>query len=332
MLVGAGRMTVGELMAFYALIGQLYGPIVRLTQFQATAAAVRVSIDRLYEVLDEPESVCERPAASSLVRPRGALEFRNVRFSYSRDSATVLHDLDLAIEPGTCVGIFGASGSGKSTLLSLIPRLYDVNEGVVLVDGHDVRDLQLSGLRRAVALVPQQALLFEGTIRTNLLYAAPDATEEQIRRALEAADFATTVNALPLGLETPVGERGLSLSGGQRQRLALARAFVAAPALFLFDDCTSALDAETEHRIQTALHSLSPRRTCLIVSHKVASLRKTDRIVVLEGGTIVEQGTYAELLRLNGRYAAADRLQSHAPYIHAGLGGVAGCEVAQELF
>jgi ABC-type multidrug transport system fused ATPase/permease subunit len=312
-------MSAGDLVAFYALIGQLYNPIVRLTQFQMTMVAMRVSVERLFEILDEPEPLHDRPGALPVGRPRGALEFRGVRFGYSGGGPAILDGIHLAIEPGTTLGIFGGSGSGKSTLLSLIPRLYDLaaGEGTVLLDGRDVRDLQLSGLRQAVALVSQQAMLFEGTIRTNLLYAAPDATEEQIRRALIVADLAATVEALPLGLETPVGERGVSLSGGQRQRLTLARALVADPALLLLDDCTSALDANTEARVRSALQDLSPRRTYLIVSHKVDSLRWADRIIVLDGGKIVEQGTHNELIAIGGQYAEAHRYQTRSLDVEA---------------
>jgi ABC-type multidrug transport system fused ATPase/permease subunit len=318
-LVGRDQMSAGDLVAFYAFIGQLYNPIVRLTQFQATVASMRISVERLFEVLDEPESVRDHPAARPVVRPRGVLAFRGVRFAYSADGPTVLDGVDLAVEPGTTLGIFGASGSGKSTLLALIPRLYDLGPGggAILLDGQDVRDLRLSGLRRAVALVPQEARLFEGTIRTNLLYAAPDATERQVCRALEVADLASTVGALPRGLETPVGERGLSLSGGQRQRLALARALVTDPALLLLDDCTSSLDADTEVRVRAALADLSPRRTCLIVSHKIASLCRADRIIVLDAGTIAEQGTHAELLALGGRYAEAHHQQTQIPDVRS---------------
>lgn len=313
-LVGRGQLTVGELLAFYALIAQLYNPIVRLTQFQATAVATRVSVERLFEIFDEPEPVADRPGALPIDRPRGALEFRDVSFAYSPGGPLVLDRVSLAIEPGTTVGLLGASGSGKSTLLSLAPRLYDVPEGggAVLLDGRDVRTLRLADLRRAVALVPQQAFLFEGTIRSNLTYAAPDATEEQVARALEAADLAALVRAMPLGLETPVGERGLTLSGGQRQRLALARALIADPAVLLLDDCTSALDAETEARIRSALEVLLPGRTCLIVSHKVASVRHADRIVVLDGGRVAQEGAHDELLARGGPYAEIYDQQTQA--------------------
>jgi ABC-type multidrug transport system fused ATPase/permease subunit len=190
--------------------------------------------------------------------------------------------------------------------------------GAVYFDGRDVREWKLADLRRAIALVPQQALLFEGTIRTNMLYANPDATLAQIRLALEIADFAATVDALPSGLDTAVGERGVSLSGGQRQRLALARAIVAEPAVLLLDDCTSALDAETEARIQQALDRHLPGRTCVIVSHKVSSVRRCDLIVVLEDGQVIEQGTHEELLALHGRYAATYAQQTRALILAAG--------------
>jgi ABC-type multidrug transport system fused ATPase/permease subunit len=324
-LVGRGLMSVGELLAIYALVGQLYQPIVRLTQFQATALATRVSVTRLYEIFDEPEPVRDRPNALAIVRPRGALAYRGVSFSYTADGPNVLDGVTLTIEPGMRVGVLGPSGAGKSTLLALAPRLYDIPDGTdsngkprgaVCFDGRDVRDLKLADLRQAVALVPQQALLFEGTIRTNLLYANPDATEDEMRQALLIADFASTVDSLPAGLGTLVGERGDSLSGGQRQRLALARAIVAQPAILLLDDCTSALDAETEARIQHALDQHLPGRTCLIVSHKIASVRSADLIVVLEAGRIIEQGTHTQLLARGGHYANTVHQQTSALVTH----------------
>ncbi|APW59252.1 ABC transporter ATP-binding protein [Paludisphaera borealis] len=331
-LVGRGVISVGELLAFYALIGQLYAPIVRLTQFQATALSTQVSLERLYEIFDEPEPIRDRPDARPIVAPRGKLEFQNVRFTYGRrrkaedeteaddearsdaPPAMILDGLNLTIEPGSRVGVLGPSGAGKSTLLALAPRLYDVAEGsgAVRFDGVDVRDLKLADLRRAVALVPQQALLFEGTIRSNLLYAKPDATLDEIRQALEIADLAAMVDGLPKGLDTPVGERGYSLSGGQRQRLALARAILVDPAVLLMDDCTSALDAETEARIQNALDRRLPGRTCVVVSHKVSSVRRCDQIVVLDHGRIVERGSHDQLVALGRRYADAFQQQTRS--------------------
>jgi ABC-type multidrug transport system fused ATPase/permease subunit len=256
-----------------------------------------------------------------MIRPRGAIEYRGVSFAYAQDGARVLRNIDLRIEPGMRLGVLGSSGAGKSTLLALLPRLYDIPEGLdpsgrprgeVRFDGRDVRDLRLADLRRSVALVPQQALLFEGSIRTNLLYANPDADEDRMWEALRIADLAATVASFPAGLDTPVGERGYSLSGGQRQRLALARAIVAQPVVLLLDDCTSALDSETDSRIQQALEWGLPGRTCVIVSHKVASVRRADRIIVLESGAIVEQGTHVELLARGGPYAETHRQQTSA--------------------
>ena len=275
-------------------------------------------MERLYEIFDEPEPVRDREGARAIVRPRGAIEYRGVSFAYSPDGPKVLDNVTLRIEPGTRLGVLGESGAGKSTLVALAPRLYDLPEtssngissGTVFLDGYDVRTLKLADLRRAVSLVPQQALLFEGTIRTNLLYANLEATDGQMHNALVIADLAETVASLPRGLDTPVGERGYSLSGGQRQRLALARAIVANPAVLLLDDCTSALDAETDARIQDALEEHLPRCTCVIVSHKVASVRRANQIIVLEAGRLIERGNHAELLAAGGYYATTYRQQT----------------------
>ena len=309
-LIRQGRLTVGELMAFYALLAQLYLPIVRLTQFGITATATKIAVQRLYEIFDEPEPIRDQPGALPIVLPRGELVWDAVTFAYDSSSPT-LHNLSLRVEPGTTLGIIGPSGAGKSTLLALAPRLYDVaaGSGAVRFDGVDIRDLKLADLRRAVALVPQQAMLFEGTIRSNLIYAHPEASDRQIEWAVEAADLARTIAALPDGLETVVGERGQSLSGGQRQRLALARALIADPAVLLIDDGTSALDAETEARVRQALRTGRPGRTTVIVSHKIASVRHSDLIAVIEAGRITETGTHADLLRLGGYYAQAYRQQ-----------------------
>jgi ABC-type multidrug transport system fused ATPase/permease subunit len=287
-LIRAGRLTVGELLAFCALTAQLYNPMVRLVQFQSGWAATRVAIERMMEVLEAPETLRDRADAHILRVPRGRLAFENVSFRYRASGPKILDGIDLTVEAGATVGVVGPSGCGKSTLLLLPPRLYDVDAGRIVLDGRDVRELRQAELRQTVVVVPQQAVLFEGTLRSNLLYAAPAASAASIRRVLEALDLEELIASLPLGLETRVGDRGHSLSGGQRQRFALARALLAQPQVLLLDDCTSALDAETEARVRTALDDLLPGRTRIIVSTKAESLGNADRIVVLDGGRIVE--------------------------------------------
>jgi ABC-type multidrug transport system fused ATPase/permease subunit len=316
LLVGRGRLTMGELLAFYSLIGQLYGPIVRLTQFQATAQSTAVAIERLCEVLDEPETVTDSPDSQPVIQPQGAIELKDVHFQYQPDGPQVIDGVTLNIHPGMTLGIIGPSGAGKTTLLALIARLYDVlpptGDGEILFDGHKISHWFLADLRQQIALVPQQALLFEGTIRTNLAYARPDATDHDLQAALDIADLQTTISRLPTGLETAVGERGVTLSGGQRQRLALARSIIAKPSVMLLDDCTSALDAETESRIQESLADRLPGRTCVIVSQKTSSVRNADLIIVMDKGKIAEQGTHQELVAFGGWYASTYAAQTSA--------------------
>lgn len=290
LLVRDGGLSAGHVIAFAALVGLLYSPLVRLTQFQGVLAGTRVAIDRMMAVLDEPE---ERPARGSgrpLLGPRGGLAVRDLSFRYRPDGPWVLRGVSLAVPAGTTVGIVGASGSGKSTLLAVLARLYDPDGGSVRLDGTDLRDLRAGDLRRAVALVPQQAVLFEGTIRSNLLYAAPAAAEAAVRAVLAVVELTDLIDTLPRGLETPVGERGVALSGGQRQRLALARALLAEPALLLLDECTSALDAETEARVWANLDAFAPGQTRVLVSNRTPAMRAADRVLILEHGRIVGPG------------------------------------------
>jgi ABC-type multidrug transport system fused ATPase/permease subunit len=307
-LVARGRLTPGELVAFLALAAQLFAPMTRLSGLGPMLAATGVAIDRMAEVLDEPgpAPTPARPAEAPLARPNGGLSFRGVSFTYPNSRKVVLEGIDLDIEPGMKLGILGASGSGKSTLLALAPRLYELDEGwgSILLDGRDIRSLDLADLRRSVMLVPQKAVLFDGTIRSNLTYAAPHATAAQLHRVLEAADLTGTIASLPRGLETRVGQRGEALSGGQRQRVALARALLAEPAVLLLDDCTSALDAETEARIQAALADLLRGRTHVVASHRATSIAGADRIVVLQSSRIAECGGHHGLMSL-GRPDAA---------------------------
>jgi len=296
LLVQRGAITMGKAVAFITYLGLLYQPLIRLTQFYGGIAATLAAVDRITGLLDEPEP---RPVRDRVLplRIRGELRLENVSFRYQPDGPLALDGIHLQIEAGMNVGIWGPSGSGKSTLLSLLPRLYDLpsGSGRILLDGHDIRTLRSADVRRHVMLAPQQARLFEGTIRYNLTYAARDADESLIGRSLEAVDLRELVDSLPQGLETWVGERGASLSGGQRQRLALARALIASPPVLLLDDCTSALDTRTEAYVHRQVLEFTPRQTRVIVSHKLETLLTTDWLVIIDRGRIVRQGAPLQL-------------------------------------
>jgi ABC-type multidrug transport system fused ATPase/permease subunit len=289
-LMQRGLLSLGEAAAFLAYLGLLYQPLVRLTQFYGGISATFAAVDRITEVLAEPEPL--EPRKRRLRgRVRGDLRLRDVSFAYG-DGPLVLDRINLRFEPGMTIGILGESGAGKSTLLALLPRLYDLppGGGRILLDGRDTRTIRDRDLRRAVMLVPQQARLFEGTLRFNLAYAAPNADDRLIRRALEAVDLAELVAELPQGLNTWVGERGASLSGGQRQRVALARALIARPPVLLLDDCTSALDSQTEARVRQRMADFRCDQARVVVTHKWEALREADWLVVLKKGRIVQQG------------------------------------------
>jgi ABC-type multidrug transport system fused ATPase/permease subunit len=309
--VAADRLSAGDLLAFYALTAQLYAPIVRLAQFQSAAAGTRVAVERMVELLDEPEPTA--PAADPRPPVRGEVRVNDLTFRYHPGAPPVLAGVSLRVEPGRTVGVVGPTGAGKSTLLAVIAGLYDAGPGGVSLDGADVRSWPAADLRRAVALVPQRPILFEGTIYSNLTYAAPDASPEKLWRVLEAVDLADVVHGLPQGLDSPLGPHGSGLSGGQRQRLALARALLTDPTVLLLDDCTSALDAETEARVRANLAAFLAGRTRVIVSHKPGAVRDADEIVVLDGGRVVERGTHKGLVALGGRYARLVRLHRREP-------------------
>ncbi|MDB5309931.1 MAG: putative multidrug export ATP-binding/permease protein, partial [Gemmataceae bacterium] len=306
-LVAAGRLSPGDLLAFYALTALLYAPVVRLAQFQTGMAATRVAVERMVELLDEPP-----PPAGTVAVPRpevrGTVEVTGVTFRYRAEGRPALADVSLRVGPGRTIGIVGPSGSGKSTLLALIANLYPPGPGAVFLDGVDVTEYLPADLRRAVVLVPQRPVLFEGTIRSNLAYAAPKAPESRLWAALEAVALGDVVRSRAGGLDAPLGPGGAGLSGGQRQRLALARAVLSGPAILLLDDCTSALDAETEVKVRANLDALLPDVTRVVVSHKPDAVGGADEILVLDGGRVVERGTNAELLARGGRYAELARL------------------------
>jgi ABC-type multidrug transport system fused ATPase/permease subunit len=279
----------------------LTGPMRWLGMALGMAQRAVASGARVFELLDRRPQLTAAPDAKPLPPGGGRVELRGVSFGYDGEEP-VLSGIDLDVEPGRTVAIVGPTGSGKTTLVMLIPRLYDVTEGAVLVDGVDVRDVDPASLRGEVAVVSDDAFLFSATLGDNIAYARPDATEEQITAAAERAGLGELLEELPDGLDTLVGERGLTLSGGQRQRVAIARALIAEPRILILDDATSSVDATTENRIKSALAEVMRGRTTFVIAHRLSTIALADEVVVLEAGEIVARGTHAELLESSPLY------------------------------
>ncbi len=331
-LVVSGGLSAGTLVAMAAYVQRIYQPLTGLTNARIEVMTAFVSFERVFEVLDAPVAVDERPGAFDLVAPRGAVDFDRVTFRYppasevsvaslessasaagGDPSRDVLHEVTLRLAPGETVALVGASGSGKSTMASLVPRLYDVTGGAVRIDGHDVRDLTLATLRDAIGVVTQDPHLFHESLLENLRYARPDASREQVEAACRSARIHDVIAALPDGYDTVVGERGYQLSGGEKQRVAIARLLLKNPAVVILDEATSHLDNEIEAQVQAALEEALRDRTALVIAHRLSTVRDADRVVVLDAGRIVEEGTHTELLDRQGAYAAL---------VKAGLGPV----------
>jgi ATP-binding cassette, subfamily B, bacterial len=321
-LVIEGEFQVGQLAAMGLLVGRVYQPLTSLTNARVDVLTALVSFDRVFEVLDSPSPIQDRPGAVELADPRGRIEFRDVTFRYpSADevivasletaagapgrgpSRPVLEHLSATIEPGQLVAVVGPSGAGKSTLTSLVPRLYDVSEGAVLVDGHDVRDLTQDSLRRAIGVVSQDAHLFHESIADNLRYARPAATDVELVNACRAAQIHQMIASLPDGYDTVVGERGYRMSGGEKQRLAIARMLLKDPAIVILDEATSHLDTENEALVQAALGRALAGRTSLVIAHRLSTITAADQILVIDDGHLVQQGTHDQLLVQGGLYA-----------------------------
>jgi ATP-binding cassette subfamily B protein/subfamily B ATP-binding cassette protein MsbA len=297
----AGTLTLGSLLVFSAYLLMLYQPLESLTYTAWAMEGATAGARRCFEVLDRADDVVDAPDAKAITETAGALGFQNVSFSYA--SQPVLHDIDLSISPNQIVAVVGGTGAGKSTLLSLVPRFYDPNSGAVTLDGRDLRTITKKSLRAQIAIVLQDTLLFSTTIRENIAYGRPDATDDEIREAARRAQADEFISRLPDGYDSPVGERGGHLSVGQRQRLGIARAFLKDAPILLLDEPTSALDPTTEAAIMETIKDLMRGRTTLIVTHRLATIHRVDRIVVLEHGRMVEQGTGAELVAKGGVYA-----------------------------
>ena len=305
---GTGDMNVGAFVAFIGALGVASQSLRQLANLQTVFAEGLAGARRLFAALDVEPEVRERPQAEALPRVRGAIAFEDVSFAYGEGAPALAH-VSLAAAPGETIALVGPSGGGKSTILNLIPRFYDVTAGRVTVDGTDVRAVTLASLRDQIALVTQEPFLFDDTIRANIAYARPDATDEEIDAAAQAAAAHDFIMALPDRYRTVVGEAGARLSGGQRQRIAIARAFLKDAPVLLLDEATSALDTESEAQVQAALSRLMAGRTTILIAHRLSTVRGADRIYVIDRGEVVEQGDHAALIRAGGLYARLARSQ-----------------------
>jgi len=305
-VLGAG-LTVGEFTSFLAALLLVTAPLRRLVGMVGPLQQGIAAGQSVFEVLDQ--AVEDRGGDVPLARARGEIEYRGVSFTYDRDKGPVLSDISFTVAPGETVAIVGRSGSGKSTLVSLLPRFHDPDTGAVLIDGIDIRRYRLRELRNQLALVSQDVVLVDDTIRNNIAFSTPGADAAAVQHAAQAAHVLEFSDELPEGLETPVGERGTLLSGGQRQRVAIARAILKDAPIVILDEATSALDAESGHLVQTALGELLRERTTLVIAHRLSTVERADRILVMDEGRIVESGTHAALLAAGGVYAALHRMQ-----------------------
>lgn len=297
-----GSITVGTLAAFVGYLEQLFGPLRRLVSSFTTLTQSFASMDRVFQLMDEDYDIKNGIGAQPIKISKGQIDLKHVSFKYNEIEKEVLHDINLTINKGETVAFVGMSGGGKSTLINLIPRFYDVTQGEILIDHHNVKDFLTGSLRNQIGLVQQDNILFSDTVKENILLGRPDATDDEVVEAAKMANAHDFISNLPNGYDTEVGERGVKLSGGQKQRLSIARIFLNNPPVLILDEATSALDLESEAIIQEALDVLSKDRTTLIVAHRLSTITHADRIVVMENGRIVETGTHQQLINKRGAY------------------------------
>ncbi len=315
MLAGAwfvlrGELTAGGFVGFLLLVNVFFRPIDKINSVIETYPKGIAGFQRYIQFLDTRPDIADRPNAKSVARLKGDIEYRDVGFGYNSERP-IFDGLNMAIRAGETIAFVGSSGAGKTTICSLLPRFYEVSGGAILVDGIDIRDMTLKSLRYNIGIVSQDVFLFAGTIRENIAYGRLDASDQDIADAARRARLDAVIAAMPEGYDTIIGERGVKLSGGQKQRLAIARIFLRNPPILILDEATSALDTETERAIQQSLSELSVGRTTLVIAHRLATIVNADRIMVVEGGQIVEQGSHAELLSVkNGRYKRLHAVQA----------------------
>src|SRR6202011_1867736 len=298
-----GTLTLGEWQKFSLYLMYVFMPMGQLGFIINLMSQASASAERIFEILDTRNDIQDKPGALELPQISGAVEFDNVTFRYFRGGDAVLSGVSFTAEPGQTVALLGATGSGKTTIITLLPRFYDVTEGRVLVDGHDVRDVAVESLRANIGIVLQETNLFSGTIRENIAYGRPDASDVEIVEVARAAAAHDFISEFPLGYQTPVGERGSTLSGGQKQRIAIARALLMDPRILILDDSTSSVDVATESHIQAALEQLMRGRTSFVIAQRISTVRNADLILVLDKGRIAASGSHEELLETSEIYA-----------------------------
>jgi subfamily B ATP-binding cassette protein MsbA len=295
------QMQIGELIAFNGWIASLYDPAVRLVDFNVTLQWAGAAVDRVFETLDTRPEIVDAPNALSIRDMRGEVEFRGVQFGYDKEHS-VLHDISLKVKAGEMIAVVGPSGAGKTTLVNLIARFYDIQEGQLLIDGVDIRQIRLESIRRQIGIVSQESLLFSVPLKENIRYGRKDADDVQVMQAAKHADLHEFILNLPQGYDTKIGEDGIKLSVGQKQRMSIARATLTDPRILILDDATSALDSKTEANVQAALERLLKGRTSFVIAHRLSTIMNADRIVVMDGGRVVDVGTHAELVARPGVY------------------------------